>query len=149
MCIRDSCISDTEVQTRSVDILSLVTQDSVPLLCEYDIDDNENERSMQLKHTDKDCDDDDFTATVDGLIKHLPHKNEKVPTHETIEENIELLEMIAGYIAYRVRKKYPGKASKYGSVSYTHLDVYKRQIDWSQKVLINIGMSKVEMDLLS
>ena len=41
----ENCISDTEVQTLSADILSVVTQDSVPLLCEYDIDDNENERS--------------------------------------------------------------------------------------------------------
>ena len=49
----ENYISDTEVQTLSTDILSVVTQDLVPLLCEYDVD-NENERSTQLKHTYKD-----------------------------------------------------------------------------------------------
>ena len=52
-----------------------------------------------------------------------------------LNENEELLEILTGYICYRLYKKFPkykehmryGKCADDIPVSYTHLDVYKRQ----------------------
>ena len=62
--------------------------------------------STQIKQTVNDYDNDgDFTAAIDWFI-NVFRDNWK---GATIKENIDLLEMIAGYITYRVKKKYPEK----------------------------------------
>lgn len=58
---------------------------------------------------DNDSEDEELTLAIDGLLKHLEEEQES-----RVTEKSELLEMLAGYIAYRMRKKYPGKANLYG-----------------------------------
>lgn len=47
-------------------------------------------------------DDDMFNEAVDGLIKFFSETKDK--TFENIDEDPELLEMLAGYIAFRMKK---------------------------------------------
>ncbi|KAG8269114.1 hypothetical protein J6590_008362 [Homalodisca vitripennis] len=61
-------------------------------------------------------DDQEFTAAVNGLVEHFEViKGER--NLELYSENRELLEMIAGYLAYRLKKIEPEKASLYGSLT--------------------------------
>ena len=107
-----NCSYGKEIQTLSADIVSDIgLQD-------------ENENGCSPKEAAQ-CDnvegchqfedlDEDFTAAVDGILANVDSCQNNEESVNIVEEKGDLLEFIAGYIAYRIRKKFPEKAEIFG-----------------------------------
>ncbi|KAG8265903.1 hypothetical protein J6590_083431, partial [Homalodisca vitripennis] len=112
-----NCVQEKGVETLSASILSVSSQEDGQPQTTLQEDGQPQATLQEETETANDISDDqEFTAAVNGLVEHFEViKGER--NLELYSENRELLEMIAGYLAYRLKKIEPEKASLYGSLT--------------------------------
>lgn len=108
-----SCLTEKEIETLSADILADCSEDQVSdLSLSEEMKPGTSNSCGQVEGEYSDDDDEELTSAVDGLIRHFQEENEERNIQDSgVSEKPELLEMIAGYIAYRMRKKYPERGN--------------------------------------